>query len=142
MSKIIEIIEENNELKLASENAKIVCGNSNYKLKFLLSEDWRKVNHKAVVFCVCGKKVTQTMVYDECEVPVMHGGGVLFVSLVAGDEDYQLATTDVKIELVENNQCPACKQHINGKTDFKNEISWKEYQISGLCQECQDAIFG
>lgn len=101
MSKIIEIIEENNELKLASEDVKIVCGNSNYKLKFLLSEDWRKVNHKAVVFCVCGKKITQTMVYDECEIPVMNGGGVLFVSLVAGDEDYQLATTDVKIELVE-----------------------------------------
>jgi hypothetical protein len=47
-----------------------------------------------------------------------------------------------EVELVENNQCPACKQHINGKADFKNEISWKEYQISGLCQECQDAIFG
>lgn len=47
-----------------------------------------------------------------------------------------------EVELVENNQCPICKQHINGKTDFKNELSWKEYKISGLCQKCQDEIFG
>ena len=101
MSKIIEIIEENNELSLAKDEPKIVCGNSNYKLKFTLSEDWKNANHKAVVFCVCGKKTTITIEGDECDVPVMHGGGVLFVSLVAGDEDSQLATTDVKIELVE-----------------------------------------
>ena len=100
MSKIIEIIEENNELRLVND-AKIICGNSNYKLKFILSEDWRKAIHKAVVFCVCGKKITQTFVGDECVVPIMSGGGVLFVSLVAGDEDMQLATTEVRIELVE-----------------------------------------
>ncbi|MBP3581330.1 MAG: hypothetical protein J6J33_01090, partial [Clostridia bacterium] len=101
MSKIIEIIEENNELKLLQSDAKIICGNSNYKIKFTFSDDWKKATHKAVVFCVCGKKITQTMVYDECEVPVMRGGGVLFVSLVAGDEGNELATTAVKIDLVE-----------------------------------------
>ena len=26
--------------------------------------------------------------------------------------------------------------------NFRNEISKKEYKISGLCQECQDKIFG
>ena len=26
--------------------------------------------------------------------------------------------------------------------DFRNEISRKEYSISGLCQKCQDEIFG
>jgi hypothetical protein len=26
--------------------------------------------------------------------------------------------------------------------DFKNEISRREYRISGLCQKCQDEIFG
>lgn len=101
MSKIIEIIEENNELRLAEEDAKIVCGNSNYKLKFVLSEDWQNANHKAAVFCVCGKKTTIAFAGDECEVPVLHGGGVVFVSLFAGNGEVQLATTDVKIELVE-----------------------------------------
>lgn len=27
-------------------------------------------------------------------------------------------------------------------TEFRNEISQKEYTISGLCQKCQDEIFG
>lgn len=26
--------------------------------------------------------------------------------------------------------------------DFRDEISLREYQISGLCQTCQDEIFG
>ena len=25
---------------------------------------------------------------------------------------------------------------------FRNEISAKEYSISGLCQKCQDSVFG
>lgn len=27
-------------------------------------------------------------------------------------------------------------------TEFRNEVSQKEYRISGLCQSCQDLIFG
>lgn len=27
-------------------------------------------------------------------------------------------------------------------TEFKDEISRREYRISGLCQKCQDKIFG
>ena len=41
---------------------------------------------------------------------------------------------------VENNICPFCKKKIN-INDFKNYISIKEYNISGLCQRCQDEIF-
>lgn len=41
---------------------------------------------------------------------------------------------------VENNICPFCKKKINMK-DFKNNLSIKEYKISGLCQKCQDEIF-
>lgn len=35
--------------------------------------------------------------------------------------------------------CRICKNIIS---DFKNEISKKEFLISGLCQECQDQVFG
>lgn len=27
-------------------------------------------------------------------------------------------------------------------TDFRDPLSRKEYNISGLCQDCQDAVFG
>lgn len=35
--------------------------------------------------------------------------------------------------------CTNCKKEI---TDFRNIISIKEYKISGLCQKCQDFIYG
>lgn len=36
--------------------------------------------------------------------------------------------------------CTWCKKPID--TPFRNEISKREYQISGFCQKCQDDTFG
>ena len=35
--------------------------------------------------------------------------------------------------------CPICKAEIKG---FRDPLSIKEYRISGLCQACQDEMFG
>ena len=35
--------------------------------------------------------------------------------------------------------CVWCKKLIDG---FRNEISEREWQISGMCQNCQDETFG
>lgn len=40
---------------------------------------------------------------------------------------------------IDEKKCPLCKQPI-GK--FKDELSLKEYYISGMCQGCQDKTFG
>ena len=40
---------------------------------------------------------------------------------------------------IAGNQCVKCGELA---TDFSDEISRKEYGISGLCQCCQDGIFG
>ena len=39
----------------------------------------------------------------------------------------------------EANACTWCGEKVTG---FKDEISLKEYNISGFCQECQDKTFG
>ena len=39
---------------------------------------------------------------------------------------------------IENCICVFCGGDAN---DFKNEISKKEFQISGFCQKCQDDVF-
>ena len=44
-----------------------------------------------------------------------------------------------KWKLKQERKCPTCKKPI---TKFKDKTSKKEYLISGLCQECQDEIFG
>ena len=45
------------------------------------------------------------------------------------------------INQLSNGNCPICKKQINIE-DFKDTLSIKEFTISGLCQECQDKIFG
>jgi hypothetical protein len=37
--------------------------------------------------------------------------------------------------------CPFCKKPIVME-DFKDALSRREFQISGLCQVCQDKVFG
>ena len=46
-----------------------------------------------------------------------------------------------EVELKNNNCCPFCKTKID-LTKFKDPLSFKEYKISGLCQTCQDKMFG
>ena len=48
---------------------------------------------------------------------------------------YPHAATDIKY-----NRCPMCHANIK-ESDFKDELSKKEYSISGMCQKCQDEVF-
>lgn len=40
---------------------------------------------------------------------------------------------------IEEHRCPMCKKPI---TTFRDQLSLKEYGISGMCQSCQDDVFG
>lgn len=44
-------------------------------------------------------------------------------------------------EAKEKNLCVFCGKEIKME-DFKDQLSIKEYGISGLCQKCQDDTFG
>ena len=44
------------------------------------------------------------------------------------------------IELRKQNKCPFCKKSMNNPK-FKDDLSIKEFNISGLCQDCQDKTF-
>lgn len=37
-------------------------------------------------------------------------------------------------------RCPICDQSVF-QTDFRDQLSLKEFDISGMCQKCQDKIF-
>jgi len=45
------------------------------------------------------------------------------------------------VDATEAGRCPFCKEIVRQK-DFKDELSRREYAISGLCQKCQDKTFG
>ena len=40
----------------------------------------------------------------------------------------------------QRNECPRCGKVIN-QDDFVDELSKKEFKVSGTCQNCQDEIF-
>lgn len=40
----------------------------------------------------------------------------------------------------ENGVCPFCKKPVD-INEFRDELSLREYRISGLCQSCQDDFF-
>jgi len=46
-----------------------------------------------------------------------------------------------EVKFFENSKCVFCKKEIVNE-DFRDKLSLKEYQISGMCQECQDKVFG
>ena len=43
------------------------------------------------------------------------------------------------MQAIEKERCPVCGEKITG---FKDALSKKEYSISGMCQTCQDEVFG
>jgi hypothetical protein len=45
-----------------------------------------------------------------------------------------------EMERVEKGLCPLCGREIK-EGEFKDELSKKEFKISGMCQKCQDEIF-
>jgi len=49
-----------------------------------------------------------------------------------------------EVALVESGKCPFCRKSIDTQNPdaFKDDLSRKEFSISGLCQKCQDNFFG
>ena len=99
MANIIYITEKNNRLDFTNTYSPIVCGNSNYVLKFSLSESWQKCVKKAAFFVLEGKRFAVDFDGDECVVPMLPNADFVFVSLVSHDGDKQMVTTPIKIRL-------------------------------------------
>ena len=42
-------------------------------------------------------------------------------------------------QAIRDSRCPLCKKQIGA---FRDDKSIREYHISGMCQACQDRVFG
>ena len=45
-----------------------------------------------------------------------------------------------EVDLVNAGKCPICEVPVEVRS-FKDNVSAREFAISGLCQKCQDDIF-
>jgi hypothetical protein len=50
-----------------------------------------------------------------------------------------LEKTFARTTAITSNKCVCCESEVKS---FRDDISLREYKISGLCQKCQDEIFG
>jgi hypothetical protein len=48
---------------------------------------------------------------------------------------------EAELKLIEEGKCPFCTEMVKD-SDFRDDLSRKEFKLSGLCQFCQDATFG
>jgi len=39
-------------------------------------------------------------------------------------------------------KCPTCPREFDSSSEFRDNLSKEEYKISGMCQFCQDKVFG
>ena len=46
-----------------------------------------------------------------------------------------------RVKSIETGSCASCGGDVL-KTSFRDPLSFKEYTLSGLCQPCQDEVFG
>lgn len=46
-----------------------------------------------------------------------------------------------EVKRIEAGKCPTCGNEID-PDDFNDDLSRKEWRISGMCQKCQDGVFG
>ena len=46
-----------------------------------------------------------------------------------------------EVERIDNNLCPLCSSDKVNPEDFDDDLSRKEFNISGMCQSCQNKIF-
>jgi hypothetical protein len=45
-----------------------------------------------------------------------------------------------ELQLIDEGRCPWCKKKID-MNEFRTPLSKREFEISGLCQSCQDGFF-
>ena len=53
----------------------------------------------------------------------------------------KMAGFSESVDLFEKGECVFCKKEIKF-SDFRDKLSRQEYEISGMCQACQDEMFG
>lgn len=67
----------------------IVCGNSDYNVKFDFDDEWQAHNNKIGVFAYnrCGEWQSEKVLFegDTCPVPALHGVRSVWVGVTAGD---------------------------------------------------------
>lgn len=104
MLNLIEIEEKCNRLKFSKKVEPVVCGNSNYYMKFTFDEDWENCENKLAMIEVLDKTILIKLENDEIQLPPMPNAPSFYLSLTAELEDGGSLMTNILRVPLENNQ--------------------------------------
>ena len=96
----LNIDEKNNILSTKSDNPPIICGNSNYCIKFNFDKDWSQVNGKLLLILINGEKTFVEFSGDTVVLPALPNANLMYLVLISAEtESQKLITSSISINL-------------------------------------------
>lgn len=83
--KILHVVVNNKIATYTARDGHIVCGNSDYSLKFTFDSDWNAHTTKTARFIWNGKYYDVEFTGDECVAPIINDASEVTVGVYAGD---------------------------------------------------------
>ncbi len=99
MSNIIEISEKENRLYFENVYNPVVCGNTNYFVKFYFTNELQHINTKTAVFIVGEKSKQMQFEGDLLRLPLFPNAPYVELLVHAKDGDDCYTTTSIRIRL-------------------------------------------
>lgn len=83
--RILHIVVNNKIATYTARDGHIVCGNSDYSLKFTFDSEWDEYTTKTARFVYNGAYIDQEFTGDECIAPIITGADRVEVGVFAGN---------------------------------------------------------
>ena len=96
----------------------IVCGNSDYKIKFTFDSEWDEHTTKTARFVWNGDYTDVDFTGDTCDVPIIHGTDEVKVGVYAGDLS---TTTPASIGCKRSILCESASKSAGNNREYVNE---------------------
>lgn len=113
--RYLHVVVNNKIATYTARDGHIVCGNSDYSLKFTFDSEWDNVTTKTARFIWNGKYYDVSFTGDECVVPIINNATNVTVGIYAGD---LVTTTPAVIPCEKSILCGTNISHVDTDEDI------------------------
>ena len=113
--RVLHVVVNNKIATYTARDGHIVCGNSDYSLKFTFDSEWDKVTKKTARFIWNGKYYDVEFTGTECIVPIINDAKEVTVGVYAGN---LTTTTPAVIPCEKSILCGTNTSHVDTDEDI------------------------
>ena len=135
--RILHVVVNNKIATYTARDGHIVCGNSDYSLKFTFDSEWSKHTTKTARFVYNGKYIDQEFTGNECVVPVITGADRVEVGVFAGS---LTTTTPASIPCERSILCLTSEVQNEQVPIYKDEVELSASQAMAAANDLLRAI--